>query len=399
MARERPASRSPPDPRRCFGQRVRLARGARDPGRQRLAERLLLRNAHGRRGAGRRLPGRATCAGRSSSADDPCALHHHVERLQRLGRTEPLHRRHQGLVRAPAGARLPRQAASRCAGRCSPSPTERRSGTSSGRNRWGCPCGAGARAGPRGSATSSAGPSRAATRSMSRPPRTSSSIPRCSTATGCYLSVGHDEYWSWGMRDALDAFTDAGGNAAILSGNTCFWQVRFDDDASRDDLLQVPGRRGPGRRHPRRAPPHRRVERPAHRVAGDAHDRPHVHPRRLLALRPRRAPRVAAPTRCGGPSTGRSRAPICATATSSAAPTRSSAYEVDGVRAHDRSRRPARPDRSRRRARRARDPGHRPGAAVVAGRAAEPVRARAGRAREHRDGRVRRRAGATRYTG
>ena len=44
-----------------------------------------------------------------------------------------------------------------------------------------------------------------------------------------YLSVGHDEYWSWGMREALDAFTDAGGNAAILSGNTCFWQVRFDE--------------------------------------------------------------------------------------------------------------------------------------------------------------------------
>jgi len=44
-----------------------------------------------------------------------------------------------------------------------------------------------------------------------------------------YLSVGHDEYWSWGMREALDAFTEAGGNAAIFSGNTCFWQVRFDD--------------------------------------------------------------------------------------------------------------------------------------------------------------------------
>ena len=32
------------------------------------------------------------------------------------------------------------------------------------------------------------------------------------------------------MRQALDAFTDSGGNAAIFSGNTCFWQVRFDDD-------------------------------------------------------------------------------------------------------------------------------------------------------------------------
>jgi len=45
-----------------------------------------------------------------------------------------------------------------------------------------------------------------------------------------YLSVGHDEYWSWGMRDALDAFVAGGGNAAILSGNTSFWQVRFDPD-------------------------------------------------------------------------------------------------------------------------------------------------------------------------
>jgi hypothetical protein len=45
-----------------------------------------------------------------------------------------------------------------------------------------------------------------------------------------FVCVGHDEYWSWGMRDALDAFVAAGGNAAILSGNTCCWQVRFTDD-------------------------------------------------------------------------------------------------------------------------------------------------------------------------
>lgn len=44
-----------------------------------------------------------------------------------------------------------------------------------------------------------------------------------------FVAAGHDEYWSWGMRDALDAFVDGGGNAAILSGNTCFWQVRFDE--------------------------------------------------------------------------------------------------------------------------------------------------------------------------
>ena len=45
-----------------------------------------------------------------------------------------------------------------------------------------------------------------------------------------FVAVGHDEYWSWRMRDALDRFTAAGGNAAIFSGNTCFWQVRFEDD-------------------------------------------------------------------------------------------------------------------------------------------------------------------------
>jgi hypothetical protein len=45
-----------------------------------------------------------------------------------------------------------------------------------------------------------------------------------------FVSVGHDEYWSWGMRDRLDAFTATGGNAAIFSGNTCCWQVRFGDE-------------------------------------------------------------------------------------------------------------------------------------------------------------------------
>jgi hypothetical protein len=43
------------------------------------------------------------------------------------------------------------------------------------------------------------------------------------------LSVGHDEYWSWTMRDTVDAFVAAGGNWAIFSGNTMFWQVRFEN--------------------------------------------------------------------------------------------------------------------------------------------------------------------------
>jgi hypothetical protein len=68
-----------------------------------------------------------------------------------------------------------------------------------------------------------------------------------------YVSAGHDEYWSWGMRDALDAFVDGGGNAAIFSGNTCFWQIRFEDDrrvmtsykyrADEDPVLGTPDER------------------------------------------------------------------------------------------------------------------------------------------------------------
>ncbi|HEX5937384.1 MAG TPA: N,N-dimethylformamidase beta subunit family domain-containing protein [Actinomycetota bacterium] len=45
-----------------------------------------------------------------------------------------------------------------------------------------------------------------------------------------FLSVGHDEYWSWGMRDAVEGFVAGGGNAAFFTGNTCWWQVRFEDD-------------------------------------------------------------------------------------------------------------------------------------------------------------------------
>ncbi|HKU38603.1 MAG TPA: N,N-dimethylformamidase beta subunit family domain-containing protein [Polyangiales bacterium] len=44
-----------------------------------------------------------------------------------------------------------------------------------------------------------------------------------------YLSVGHDEYWSSGMRDSVEAFIARGGNALFLSGNTCCWQVRYED--------------------------------------------------------------------------------------------------------------------------------------------------------------------------
>jgi hypothetical protein len=44
------------------------------------------------------------------------------------------------------------------------------------------------------------------------------------------LIVGHNEYWSKEMRDNWDSYLANGGNAAILSGNTMWWQVRFSAD-------------------------------------------------------------------------------------------------------------------------------------------------------------------------
>jgi hypothetical protein len=55
-----------------------------------------------------------------------------------------------------------------------------------------------------------------------------------------YLSVGHDEYWSKGMRDTVEAFIAGGGNAAFFSGNTSLWQVRLEGD-DRDVMVGYKG--------------------------------------------------------------------------------------------------------------------------------------------------------------
>ena len=47
------------------------------------------------------------------------------------------------------------------------------------------------------------------------------------------LSVGHDEYWSEGMRTVLDRYIRAGGNVAFFSGNVCYRQVGMDLPNSR----------------------------------------------------------------------------------------------------------------------------------------------------------------------
>ena len=44
--------------------------------------------------------------------------------------------------------------------------------------------------------------------------------------------VGHSEYWSLEAMNAVSRFLDRGGNAIVLSGNTAFWRVSFNTDAS-----------------------------------------------------------------------------------------------------------------------------------------------------------------------
>lgn len=59
-----------------------------------------------------------------------------------------------------------------------------------------------------------------------------------------YLSVGHDEYWSGSMRDAVEGFVSRGGNAAFFSGNTAFWQVRHEDITPEGPAMTLVGFKG-----------------------------------------------------------------------------------------------------------------------------------------------------------
>jgi uncharacterized membrane protein len=43
-----------------------------------------------------------------------------------------------------------------------------------------------------------------------------------------FLVVGHDEYWSWQMRSNVIAARDRGVSLAFFSGNTMFWQIRYE---------------------------------------------------------------------------------------------------------------------------------------------------------------------------
>ncbi|WP_225307262.1 N,N-dimethylformamidase beta subunit family domain-containing protein [Adhaeribacter soli] len=44
-----------------------------------------------------------------------------------------------------------------------------------------------------------------------------------------FLSVGHDEYWSKGMRDNVEAARNAGRHLAFFSGNEVYWKTRWEN--------------------------------------------------------------------------------------------------------------------------------------------------------------------------
>ncbi|HLH95091.1 MAG TPA: N,N-dimethylformamidase beta subunit family domain-containing protein [Xanthobacteraceae bacterium] len=55
------------------------------------------------------------------------------------------------------------------------------------------------------------------------------------------LFVGHHEYWTWEMRDNVENFVKAGGNAAFLCANTSWWQVRVSPDGQMLTCFKIAG--------------------------------------------------------------------------------------------------------------------------------------------------------------
>ena len=51
--------------------------------------------------------------------------------------------------------------------------------------------------------------------------------PEILAGYACIVFVGHDEYWTWEMRDAVDDYVERGGHVARFAGNF-MWQTRLE---------------------------------------------------------------------------------------------------------------------------------------------------------------------------
>jgi hypothetical protein len=85
-----------------------------------------------------------------------------------------------------------------------------------------------------------------------------------------YVSMGHDEYWTPGMRRTVVRARDAGTNLAFLGANTMYWRIRLDDRLTGALRLVT------GYRHDAHLDP-LREERPAEATAR-YRDQPHPQP-------------------------------------------------------------------------------------------------------------------------
>lgn len=53
--------------------------------------------------------------------------------------------------------------------------------------------------------------------------------PDLLTGYACVALIGHDEYWTWEMREAIERHLERGGNVLRCAGNF-FWQIRLEDE-------------------------------------------------------------------------------------------------------------------------------------------------------------------------
>jgi hypothetical protein len=75
--------------------------------------------------------------------------------------------------------------------------------------------------------------------------------PDCLAGYSTLVIVGHDEYWTWEMRDQVDAFVDRGGSLARFGGNF-LWQVRLSDDGGTQFCYRSPDRDPEAKSNPQR---------------------------------------------------------------------------------------------------------------------------------------------------
>jgi hypothetical protein len=89
--------------------------------------------------------------------------------------------------------------------------------------------------------------------------------PDCLMPYDVMILVGHDEYWSWEMRDVLDAWVERGGCLARFAGNAA-WQIRIEENAAVQICYKDPAKDPLLEQDPRRVTTHWEsalVQRPA----------------------------------------------------------------------------------------------------------------------------------------